>query len=149
MQSALTRLAELADAYPYLAILQNHGLAHAHVAVARTRGQRGRCYGNALARAMDEPGHIHYVEGLAVHPRTGLVLPHAWVEDDNGTPLEVTWPSTTGWVFLGMRFSLDDLLRLSEHRDETVLPILDADWETGYRYVRSHRTCCPIDPRLR
>lgn len=148
VKRALARLDELANGLSHLPILQNHGHLHENVGLAATLGPMGRCYDNAMALAIQRPGKVHYVEGVAVQPRTGIALPHAWIEDNTGRPFEATWRSTQGWVYLGMRFTLEDLLGLHELLGEDPRPILAEDWARSFAFLRSHECCCPV-PLLR
>lgn len=58
----------------------------------------GPCY--QLAQRAALAGRGTYVEGVAEHELEGIV-PHAWIERSDGTPVEVTWPRP-GLRYLGV-----------------------------------------------
>lgn len=73
----------------------------------------GMCFRHAAEGAMYEA--LHYVEGVAVTDGLPFVFEHAWMEDDDGRVIDVTWVhdaehdrSTTR--YLGVRVP-DELLR--------------------------------------
>lgn len=68
------------------------------------RGREKYCYKNAALLAMDEENYT-YVEGYAVISKELPVpLEHAWVVDNNGLVVEVTWEKP-GSEYFGIPFN--------------------------------------------
>lgn len=74
-----------------------------------------QCFRNAWNLVMDDPTLL-YCEGFA--QARGLVLEHAWVEDEHGTIIDPTWTNLTDddlthATYLGIRMSAELEMRLS------------------------------------
>lgn len=71
-------------------------------------GEQKMCYKNAMDAAVANPKWT-YVEGYAKHPSVPFPVEHAWVADERGRALELTWPEV-GTAYIGIPFTNDEVL---------------------------------------
>lgn len=70
-------------------------------------GKPKECFYNAGQMALWTD--LTYVEGFAVRPRLGLLIHHAWVTDDAGRAVDVTWTDTADCHYFGVPFEAKTL----------------------------------------
>jgi len=79
-------------------------------------GKPGECWRNAY-RAISYDPSLRYVQGLVQGAHSRILIAHAWCVGEGGTLYEPTWDvarATGAEVYLGVVFSLDDLMRLQD-----------------------------------
>lgn len=89
-------------------ILRN---GHEGIAQARPKGMRKltdkQCFRNA---AINVRRGFHYVEGYATAPHMiGLLVHHAWLEDDQCRVIDLTWKDPSKAAYFGVRFDQDEM----------------------------------------
>ena len=50
-----------------------------------------------------------YVEGFAVRPKLGMLIHHAWLMDEEGCAVDVTWKGTGDCHYFGIPFETKTL----------------------------------------
>ena len=73
------------------------------------RGTIKECYSNALEVAMTNLG-LYYCEGYAASHIIGIPLQHAWVCNEEGEAIEVTWPHENSKYF-GVALDIDFVIK--------------------------------------
>ena len=81
------------------------------IAQARPRGMRKmadkQCFRNA---AVSVRMGFHYVEGYAMAPYAlGMLVHHAWLEEDDGRVIDLTWKRPEDCQYFGVRFDQEEL----------------------------------------
>lgn len=75
----------------YEALILEQGRPYTQGAPFENRGPMRECYSNALSAAIHNPD-LTYCEGYAVSGIITLPVQHAWVVNEAGEAIEVTWP---------------------------------------------------------
>jgi hypothetical protein len=86
------------------ATVEGHGVAH-----DLPKGPKKQCFKNAALVALR--GQMTYVEGYAVLKNLMLPMLHAWLVDDKGQIIDVTWDKPWECQYLGIAFEQDVLRR--------------------------------------
>ena len=89
-------------------ILRN---GHEGIAQSRPKGLRKladkQCFRNA---ALNVRMGYHYVEGYATAPfALGILVHHAWLEDDENRVIDLTWKDPSKAAYYGVRFDQDEM----------------------------------------
>jgi hypothetical protein len=85
-------------------------------------GTVNECFVNAFMLALDDPS-LTYREGYAVAAEGGRRDHHAWVTDDSGRAIDVTWP-TPGVAYAGVPFDTT-FLNLSHLKNRAIICVID------------------------
>jgi hypothetical protein len=70
-------------------------------------GPPKQCYANcarALTASMFHQAPIYYAEGYAFDPALGVPLEHAWLVDNEGLAIDLTWPDVSDVIYYGVAF---------------------------------------------
>lgn len=86
-------------------------------------GTPKECFTNAGQMALWE-GDLTYVEGFALRPRLGILIHHAWLMDQEGLAIDVTWTDTAECLYFGIPF--DNSVLRSEIRRTGYWGLLDS-----------------------
>jgi len=97
------------------------------------RGPMKDCYSNALNIAMLHGG-FWYCEGYAASPLIGLPIQHAWICNDQGEAIEVTWPYENSTYF-GVAFEVDFVAKHVLHTG--YYGVLANDWLDDHSLLRN------------
>lgn len=93
-------------------ILLEHGTFFQKIIVSDKLGEKKNCFCNAAAIALSENSNLFYCEGVAtIRELPDLLIKHAWLADEFGTAIEVTWPEPAGF-YLGVVFQQKALEKL-------------------------------------
>lgn len=93
-------------------ILLEHGTFFQKTIVFEELGEKKNCFCNAAAIALSENSNLFYCEGIAtMRELPDLPIKHAWLADESGTAIEVTWPEPAGF-YLGVVFQQKALEKL-------------------------------------
>jgi hypothetical protein len=65
-------------------------------------GTPKECFCNAAQMALVTD--LTYAEGFAVRPKLGMLIHHAWLMDERGRAVDVTWEDTAGCLYFGVPF---------------------------------------------
>lgn len=103
------------------ALLERFILRNGHTGKAQKRPKKWRkrpnkeCFKNAAEFVIENADYVKgkhpyiYVEGYALKPRLGVLIHHAWAEDEHGNVIDLTWEDPETALYYGVSFSLDDL----------------------------------------
>lgn len=109
-------------AFKHPAILERFVLRNGHVGVPAPRPKLVKkrkdkeCFKNAMDFMMEGPlkrrtaGTYTYVEGLAMRLDFGMLIHHAWVEDEKHNVLDLTWREPETALYYGVPFTLQQLV---------------------------------------
>ena len=105
------------------------------------RGREGECWGNSQLRLLRAPDKLIYVEGYAWSTNVGLPLPHAWLADDTGAVLDLTWENPDLATYFGVPFRSKYVLGAMVRRGFCwqLIDTMDACWPriNGKTSIRS------------
>ena len=71
-------------------------------------GTPKECFTNAGEMALWDDD-LTYVEGFAVRPKLGILIHHAWLMDQDGCAVDVTWENTEDCHYFGIPFDRQTL----------------------------------------
>ena len=97
---------------------------------AYRRGREGECWGNSQRRLLRAPDKLIYVEGYAWSSNVGLPFPHAWLADDTGEVLDLTWANPELSAYFGVAFRSKYVLETMVRRKSCwqLIDTMDACW---------------------
>lgn len=105
-------------------------------------GRPKSCYVNAAMLAMTT-NNLTYVEGYAATDDLGISMSHAWVEDEDGNIIDVTWGAlehVTGASYYGIKFSTEYLMKRWDRHPDRFGGVLGEDY--GYHVHLEHGVVC-------
>lgn len=89
------------------------------------------CFGQSYRIATRKNSHWTYVEGYASHPRTGLVVAHAWITrpDAPGQAFDLAWDGDlSDAIYLGIPFRAGYVRKVHLASKRQYYGVLDAWW---------------------
>lgn len=97
----------------------------------------GQCYYNAFQASADYG--LQYVEGYAMTQTSPFLVPHAWVEEADGTIIDPTWahldlPIESQCIYYGVKFAGDFVLERAEATGYCA--VLGSDWRDGTPIIK-------------
>ncbi|MDJ0581681.1 hypothetical protein [Crocosphaera sp.] len=101
-------------------------------------GQPKNCYGNCQTLAFLEP-ELTYCEGFALSNGIDFPVSHAWLLDQSGTVIEVTWQEP-GSAYIGIAFSntfIQSVLKEREERQRSnYLSLIESNYLENYSFLK-------------
>ncbi len=101
-------------------------------------GQPKNCYGNCQTLAFLEP-ELTYCEGFAISNTTDLPVSHAWLLDQSGTVIEVTWQEP-GRAYIGIpfsnKFTKSILKERKERQRSNYLSLIECNYLEQYSFLK-------------
>ncbi len=102
------------------------------------RGEPKNCYGNCQTLAFIEP-ELTYCEGFALSNSIDFPVSHAWLLDQSGKVVEVTWEEP-GRAYLGITFStafVKSILKKREEREKSnYLSLMESNHLENYSFLK-------------
>ena len=96
-------------------------------------GTPKECFTNAGQAALWTD--LTYVEGYAVRPRLGILIHHAWLMDESGRAVDVTWENTENCLYFGIPFDAKTLR--AEIRRTGYWGLLDSGRGVNLEFLKS------------
>lgn len=102
-----------------------------------TQGPLKACFRNAYSLISSSNGlHLKYVEGVALDPRLGISIHHAWAADDDHMVYDPTWRNPEECVYFGVVIPLPALLE--EMNRTGIYGVLDTGRGFNFDFVHRH-----------
>lgn len=98
-----------------------------------SRGTAKECFSNASLYLINNPIGHRYFEGYAVNRKLRLMLHHAWVVNEQGKVIDLTWDDAEDCLYFGV--SLDQKELLNRLRQTGSYGVLFRNYKVDKDYI--------------